>query len=101
MHIVSLTDAPQQSPCLLLPRVSCSSGVHRAPTVALSVVGALMLHSPTVKVADVFLMSLVGQSAMELAIKGRRAARNWRPEARRLQTFLLSGHPVYRLSSSA
>lgn len=70
----------------ILPRVYCGSGVHRAPTVALSAVGALILHCPTAKVVDAFPMSLVGVSESLY-----RMARNWRPEAFRLQNFLLSG----------
>ncbi len=74
---------------MLLPRVYCKSGVHRAPTVALSLVGALMLYSPTVTLADVFPMSLVGNAASS----AYRTPRNWQPEALRLQAFLMSGHP--------
>lgn len=74
---------------LFLLRISCGSGVIRAPTVALSVVGTLMLHSPTVTVADAFLMSLAAESSLSV----HSTAKKWRPEALRCQRFLLSGHP--------
>ena len=61
------------------------SGVHRAPTVALAIVGALLLKVGTVTKADIFPMSLAGEPAVTLS----RQARQWRLEALRLQDFLV------------
>ena len=53
----------------------------------MAVVGTLLCHSPTDMAADVFPMSLVGQSADSFY----HGAQQWRPEALRLQTFMMSG----------
>ncbi len=79
---------------LFLPRVTCASGIGISPTVALVVAGALRLHSSTVQMADVFPMSL--ESLADSMHRGAQqlGTHQWRPEARRLQDFLMSGRPV-------
>ena len=56
--------------CLQL-RLYCSSSLHRAPTVALTVMGML---DPQLKIVDIFPMSLVRFG--------------WQSEAQRLESFV-------------
>ena len=62
-----------------MPRLTSEYGVHRAPTVGLAVVGALLTKHSKVVTADLFPMSIVGEQVWAKGIpvnskcKGKRA----------------------------
>ena len=73
---------------LLMPRLSVGYGVHRAPTVGLVVVAALLSKNSQVHIADLFPMSMFGEQvwSQEVPVKPK-----WQAEAERIQRFFWLG----------
>lgn len=78
---------------IVLPRLHSEHGFHRAPTVGLAVVGALLVESS--HTVDLFPMSLVREKSWNGEVPKQPL---WQAEAFRLQYFMQSGRPGCSIS---
>ena len=75
-----------------MPRLNSEYEIHRAPTVGLAVVGALLTKHSKVVTADLFPMTIVGEQVWATDIM---VNLEWQGEARRMQRFLMSGAHLF------